>query len=194
MHMSTPPGEYYTAERWENWLERLREEEIDLDEEDAARLLFNMRDDTAIAVTKVLTDYEDGVLAEGPAADKLDEIATIVLAEVEVADEDKQFILLNAQESLRVVLYAAQEYVASGAATDAGPAEYIEAAVDAEAEEELETALAHCVQAGTRIIEGDELDVDLPEEFEYGYVGDWVDGLNSLAMALSDPKVVETDK
>ncbi|PSQ13044.1 DUF2150 domain-containing protein, partial [Halobacteriales archaeon QS_7_69_60] len=29
--MSTPPGEYYTEERWNNWLDRLREEDIDPD-------------------------------------------------------------------------------------------------------------------------------------------------------------------
>lgn len=192
--MSTPPGEYYTSERWENWLERLREEDIDLAEEDAARLLFNMRDDTSIAVAKVLTDYEEGMLEESTAAGKLEEIATIVLEEVEVADEDKQFILLNAQESLRVVLFAAQEYVAGGPASEAPVAEHVRAAVDAEAEDDLETALTHCVQAGTGIIDGEEMAVDLPEDAEYGYVGDWVDGLDSLAMALSDPKVVEDEE
>lgn len=193
--MSTPPGEYYTAERWENWLERLREEDIDLAEEDAARLLFNMRDDTSIAVAKVLTDFDDGALEADTAAGKLEEIAEIVLTEVEVADEDKQFILLNAQESLRAVLYAAQEYVAGGAATDAPIGEHVRAAVDAEAEEDMETALTHCVQAGTRVIAGDEMaEVDLPEDAEYGYVGDWVDGLDSLAMALSDPMVVEDEE
>ncbi|MFB6171472.1 MAG: DUF2150 family protein [Haloarculaceae archaeon] len=191
--MSTPPGEYYTAERWENWLERLRDEEVDLEEEDSARLLFNMRDDTAIAVAKVLTDYDDGEIDAETARGKLEEIADIVLDEVEFEDEDKQFIVGNAQESLRCVLYAAQEYVAGGPAEEASAVEYVQAAVDAEAEDDLDAALVFSAKAGTRVVEGDDIDVDLPEDAEYGLVGDWVDGLNSLAMALSDPEVVEED-
>lgn len=192
--MSTPPGEYYTAERWENWLDRLRDEEVDLEDEDSARLLFNMRDDTAIAVAKVLTDYTEDELEEEAAQGKLEEIADIVLEEVEFGDEDRQFILGNAQESLRCVLYAAQEYVAGGPAEEANAVEYVRAAADAEAEEELDSALVYSAKAGTRVIEGDDIDVELPEEAEYGLVGDWVDGLNSLAMALSDPEVVEEDE
>ena len=192
--MSTPPGEYYTAERWENWLDRLREEEVDLEDEDSARLLFNMRDDTAIAVAKVLKDYDESELAGEEAQGKLEEIADIVLAEVEFADEDKQFIVGNAQESLRCVLYAAQEYVAGGSADEANAVEYVRAAADAEAEEDLDAALVYSAKAGTRVIEGDEVDVELPEEAEFGLVGDWVDGLNSLSMALSDPEVVEEDE
>ena len=62
--MSTPPGEYYTEERWNNWLDRLREEDIDPDEEDSARLLLNLQDDTAIAVAKIVTEYDDDELGE----------------------------------------------------------------------------------------------------------------------------------
>jgi hypothetical protein len=191
--MSTPPGEYYTEERWENWLDRLRDEEIDLEEEDSARLLFNMRDDTAIAVAKVLTDYDDGELDEEAAGAKLEEMTDIVLAEESFEDEDRQFILTNAQESLRCVLFSAQEYIYGGVAEEVPVEEYVQAAVDAEAEEEFNAAFGYCVQAGTLLIDGGDLDVELPEEVEYGLVGDWVDGLNSLAMAMSDPEVVEEE-
>ena len=126
--------------------------------------------------------------------DKLDEIGEIVLEEVEFADEDKQFIATNAQESLRCVLFAAQEYIVGGVAEEATIPEYVQAAVDAEAEEEFNAALGYCVQAGTRVVDGEDLDVDLPEDAEYGLVGDWLDGLNSLEMALSDPEVVEEDE
>ncbi|MFB6179154.1 MAG: DUF2150 family protein, partial [Halorientalis sp.] len=47
--MSEPPGAYYTAERWQNWIDRIDEEEIDPEDEDSARLLLNLQDDTAIA-------------------------------------------------------------------------------------------------------------------------------------------------
>ncbi|MFW6384404.1 MAG: DUF2150 family protein, partial [Halodesulfurarchaeum sp.] len=37
--MDEPDAEFYTEERWENWLDRLREEEVDPEDEDSARLL-----------------------------------------------------------------------------------------------------------------------------------------------------------
>jgi len=45
---------FYTDERWQNWLDRLEEEDLDPENEDSARLLLNLQDDAAIAVVKVL--------------------------------------------------------------------------------------------------------------------------------------------
>jgi len=78
--MSTPPGEYYTEERWNNWLDRLREEEIDPESDDSARLFFNLLDDATIAVAKVVTDYQDGEFEDADAAvEELGRIREIVL-------------------------------------------------------------------------------------------------------------------
>jgi len=191
--MSTPPGEYYTQERWQNWLGRIREEEVDPEDEDSARLLLNLQDDTAIAVAKIITDYDDGELDEETALQELTDIEEIVLPEVEIEDEEKAMLLDGVQRSLMCVLYAGQEYVAGGAADEGAVAEYVEAAADAEAEEDLDAALGYCVQAGTLIIDGDELDMGLVEDLEFGFVAEWVNGLDSLQTALADPEVVEEE-
>jgi len=47
-------GAYYTQERWQNWLDRLRDEEVDPDDDQAARLFFNLIDDATIAVAKII--------------------------------------------------------------------------------------------------------------------------------------------
>jgi hypothetical protein len=191
--MSTPPGEYYTEERWHNWLDRIREEEIDPEEEDSARLLLNLQDDTAIAVAKILTDFEDGELDEEVALDELEDIREIVLDEVDVDDEETAMLIDGVQTSLMCVFYAAEEYVVGGPADDGTIEEYINAASDAEAEEDLDAALGFCAQAGTLIIDGDELDVGLAEELDFGFVAEWVNGLDSLQTAMEDPEVVEED-
>jgi hypothetical protein len=49
-------------------------------------------------------------------------------------------------------------------------------------------------RAGTRIVDGDELDIALVEDLEYGLVSEWVNGLDSLQSAMSDPEVVEEDE
>jgi hypothetical protein len=97
--------------------------------------------------------------------------------------------------SLRCVFAAGEEYVAGGPAAEGTIAEHVEAAVAAEEKEDLDTAFAHVVQAGTLVIEDDgELDVTVLEDIEYGLVSDWVSGLDSLQSALEDPEVIEEDE
>ncbi len=192
--MSTPPGEYYASERWNNWLDRLREEEIDPESDDSARLFFNLLDDATIAIAKIVTDYDDGEFDDADAAtEELGRVREIVLSEVDIEDEEKLTLVDGVQTSLVCALYAAEEYIVGGPA-EGTVEDHLRAASAAENEEDdLDTALAHCVQAGTLIVDGAELSMEIAEEIEYGLVADWVNGLDSLGRALADPSVVEED-
>jgi hypothetical protein len=190
--MSTPPGEYYTEERWNNWLDRLREEDIDPEEEDSARLLLNLQDDTAIAVAKIVTDHQEGELGEEAALEELATIREVVLADVEFEDEEKLMLVDGVQTSLVCVFYAAEEYVAGGPA-EGDVEEFVRAAADAEAQEDLDAALAHCAKAGTLLFEDGDLDMVVAEDIDYGLVAEWVNGLDSLGTALADPEVIDED-
>jgi len=194
MSESDPPGQFYTEERWQNWIERISEEEIDPEDEDSARLLLNLQDDTAIAIAKIITAYDDDQLDEEATLQELTDVREIVLDEVDIADEEKLMLVDGVQTSLVCVFYAAEEYVAGGVAEDGTIEEYIQAAADAEAEEDPDAALGYCAQAGTRIIDGDELSIELAEELEFGLVAEWVNGLDSLQTAMRDPEVVEEDE
>jgi len=191
--MSTPPGEYYTDERWQNWLERVSSEELDPEDEDSARLLLNLQDDAAIAVAKIVTDYEDDDLDEEAALDELERIEGIVLAEQEFDSEETSMLIDGVQTSLMCVFYAAEEYVVGGPAEEGTVTEYVEAAAEAEAEEDLDAALGYCVQAGALIVDGASLDRQAADDLEFGLVAEWVNGLDSLQTALEDPEVVEEE-
>jgi len=184
---------FYTDERWQNWLDRLEEEELDPENEDSARLLLNLQDDAAIAVVKVLAAYDDGRIDEDRAVAEIHDIREIVLAEVSFDDEDKVMLIDGVQTSLVPVFYAAEEYVVGGV-VEGDVSEFIRAAADAEAEEDIDAALGYVVQAGTRVIDGEALDIDLVEDLEYGLVSEWVNGLDSLQSAIEDPEVVEEDE
>ncbi len=183
---------FYSAERWQNWLDRVAEEDLDPENEDSARLLLNLQDDAAIAVAKILAAYEDGRVDEDRAVEELGDVRDIVLSEVDFDDEDKLMLIDGVQTSLVPVFYAAEEYIVAGP-TEGDVDEFVRAAADAEADEDLDAALGYVVQAGTRVIDGDTLDVDLLEELEYGLVSEWVNGLDSLQSALEDPEVVEEE-
>jgi hypothetical protein len=201
--MSEPPQEFYSEERWNNWVDRIKDEEIDPEDEDSARLLLNLQDDAAIAVAKVVSAYDDGTLDQETALEEIADIRDIVLSEVDFEDEEKLMLIDGVQTSLVCVFYAAEEFIANGPAEGASAddpeeevsvEEYVRAAADAEAEEDLDAALGYVAQAGTLIIDGEELDISIAEEVDYGLVTEWVNGLDSLQSAMSDPEVVEEDE
>ena len=183
---------FYTDERWQNWLDRLEEEELDPENEDSARLLLNLQDDAAIAVVKVLAAVDDGRIDDERAVEEIHAVRDIVLADVEFDDEDKLMLIDGVQTSLVPVFYAAEEYVVGGV-VEGDVSEFVRAAADAEADDDLDAALGYVVQAGTRIVDGEELDIDLVEDLEYGLVSEWVNGLDSLQSAIEDPEVVEEE-
>jgi len=154
---------------------------------------LNLQDDAAIAVAKIVTDYEDGELDPDVAMEELAGVREIVLSEVDIDDEEKLMVVDGVQTSLVCVFYAAEEYVA-GEVADAAIDALIEAASDAEANEDMDAALGYCAQAGTRIFaDEDELSREVVDDLEFGLVAEWVNGLDSLQTALSDPEVVEED-
>ena len=191
--MSAPPEEFYSDERWQNWLDRIRDEEIDPENEDSARLLLNLQDDVAIAVAKIVTAYDDGDIDEEEALEELSDIREVVLEEVEFDNDEKAMLIDGVQTSLVCVFYSADQYVAEGPADEANVEEYVVEAGRAEQGEDLDSALGLVAAAGTRIIDGEELNMDVTEELEYGLVTEWVNGLDSLQSAMSDPEVVEEE-
>lgn len=192
--MSAPPEEFYTEERWQNWIDRLKNEEIDPEDEDSARLLLNLQDDAAIAVAKIISAHEERDLEKEEALDELAGVREIVLSDVEVENEETAFLIDGVQTSLVCVFAAAEEYLMRGPSEEAAIEEYVRAAADAEAEENFDAALGYCAQAGTRIIDDEELDVSVAEDIEYGFVAEWVNGLDSLRSAMRDPEVIEEDE
>jgi len=177
--METLASKYYTEKRWKNWFTRLGDKEINIDGE-VAQILLNMRNDAVIAVANVLTDYDDGKLPNDVARTKLDEVAEIIAKPPDYEDQEKQFVVMTVQRSLRCVLCAAEQYVATENRGDVPPEEHVKAALVAQDEGRLGTAFMHCAKAGTRVIAGQEFDINLPSEAKVGPVGDWIDGICSL--------------
>ncbi|PSQ20172.1 DUF2150 domain-containing protein [Halobacteriales archaeon QS_8_65_32] len=191
--MSSSPDDFYTEERWQNWIERIEAEEIDPEDEDSARLLLNLQDDAAIAITRVVGAYDEGELETEEAREELAAIQEVVLDDTEIDDEEKAMLIDGVQTSLICVFYAADEYVAEGPADDATVEEYLRAARDAEAEEDVEAALGYCARAGTLVLDGQDIDMSVAEDIEYGLVAEWINGLDSLQSATRDPEVIEED-
>ncbi|WP_148415221.1 DUF2150 family protein [Haloferax sp. KTX1] len=194
--MTEAEERYYSPERWQNWLTRVEEEDLDLESEETGRLLMNIQNDAAIAIAKILTAYDDDTLGEEEALDELSTVHDIVMAEPEFESENEEAEILigSVQTSLSCAFFAAEEFIVAGPAElEDGMDAYIRAAADAEAADDLDSALGYIVQVGTRVIDGEELDIEVLDELEFGLVTEWVNGLDSLQSGLSEPEVVEEE-
>ncbi|WP_396611870.1 DUF2150 family protein [Haloferax sp. S1W] len=194
--MTEAEERYYSPERWQNWLTRVEEEDLDLESEETGRLLMNIQNDAAIAIAKILAAYDDDTLDEDGALDELSTVHDIVMSEPEFESESEaaQILIGSVQTSLSCAFFAAEEYIVAGPSElEDEMDEYIKAAADAEANDDLDAALGYIVQVGTNVIAGDELDIDVLDDLEFGLVTEWVNGLDSLQSGLAEPEVVEEE-
>jgi len=193
--MTDEPAEtFYSEDRWQNWLTRVEDEELDPESEDFARLYFNLQNDTTIAIAKVISAAKDGRVDEETTLEKLEFINEVVMADPEFDGEEELLLIDSVQTSLVPVFYAAEEYVIGGPVSEYPIEECISAAIDvASDEEDVDAALAYLVQAGTQIIDGETFDGTTVDEIESWIVSEWLNGLDSLQDAFSDPEVIDED-
>jgi len=184
---------FYSEERWNNWMERIREEDFDPEDEDSALLFFNLQDDVTIACTKAVSAYEDGGIDEDEFMEEIQEIRDVVMREENLRDEEKAMTLEGVQTSLICVLASCETYVANGTTEEGDVVEYVEEAVRAEEKEDMDHALALVAEAGARILGGEEFEPSEFDDLEYGFVAEWVNGLESISSAVSEPETIEED-
>lgn len=182
--------EFYSQERWDNWLTRLEEADLD-DEEESSQLYLNLQNDAAIAVAKVLRAWEDDQLDLDEALDELEDIRDIVLAEPDLEDEEALMMIDAVQTSLLCIFVSIDRHIAEEPVEVEDVEARIDAAIEAEDAEAFDDALAHVAEIGASIIEGERYDLSPREDDEYGLVAEWLGGLDSLQDALQGPKVVE---
>ncbi|KAB1193496.1 DUF2150 family protein [Haloferax sp. MBLA0076] len=195
--MTEAEERYYSPERWQNWLTRVEEEDLDLESEETGRLLMNIQNDAAIAIAKILAAYDDGTLDQEEALDELATVHDIVMAEAEFESENEEGEILigSVQTSLTCAFFTAEEYLVAGPADLEDDLEaYVLAAADAEKADDLDAALGYIVQMGTNVVAGEELDITVLDDIEFGLVTEWVDGIESLQSGLSEPEVVEEEE
>jgi hypothetical protein len=185
---------FYTRERWSNWMDQVREEEFDPEADDGALLFFNLQDDVTIGCVDTVEAYEDGEIDEETFLEELNEIRDVVMREVDLGDEEKEMMLDGVQTSLLAVFAACETYVTRDVEGEGSVEERVAEAARAEQEDDMDRALGVVAEAGALIIDGEGFDVEgIPEDVEYGYVTEWINGLDSLVDAVTEPETIEED-
>lgn len=184
---------FYDQRRWENWLSRFREMDIEkVSEEELSSFLINMMDDVVVALLKILKSAEKGILETDEAKRMIEEIKEIILKPVELNDELKNMHIQSIQNSLLAAIASFERYL-SGGEERGETEELIREAVEAEQKGDYERALELISEVGARVLRGEKLSDSLFSEIPDGIVLEWMDGIDSISAAMTLDVEVEIE-
>lgn len=180
--------EFYTTDRWNNWLGQVKESGFEFKEEENSEkegaVFVNMADDVILSCLKVIAKYESNALPAEDAMAILDDIREIALTEVEPMSEDIDLMIESLQTSLMGSFAACECYIGKGFDKKAKLDELISAAVEAEEAEDIDSAIGYVAQVGALVLDGKTLPESSMEELPYGLVAEWLDGIDSIEAAM----------
>lgn len=184
--MEAEDSVFYTHERWNNWIERVKESGFSLDDADegSGEVFVNMEDDVILACLKIVARFERGLLDVESALGEVLKVRDVILGEIDPISEDIDLMLTSLQTSLMGVLAACECYI-KGDYGDTPPVELLSEALEAEAAEDVPRALYAIAQLGARMLAGESIleEIDV-ENVPDGLVAEWLDGLDSLGAAM----------
>jgi hypothetical protein len=179
---------FYSEERWNNWIEQVKESGFKLNEDedpgDSGKIFVNMEDDIILACLKVIAKYENNELTADGAFDALDEVKNIVLIPIDPISESIDLMLDSLQTSLIGVFASCECYIDGAYDKLADLTPIIKNALEAEEADDPGTAIGYIATIGASVIAGAEIPEDTFSDMPYGLVAEWIDGIDSISAAM----------
>jgi hypothetical protein len=180
--------EFYTEERWANWLKQVKDSDFKLsdseEESKGGEIFVNMQDDVILACLKVIARHQNGEYDVEETDDILASIQDIVLGETNELSEDAGVMIESMQNSFIAAFTSFEKYLYEDFDADALIKDLIDTAIKAEEAEEIDEALDLVAHIGALVLNGKELPTEKLEEMPYGLVAEWIDGIDSIEAAM----------
>ncbi|RJS71052.1 DUF2150 family protein [ANME-2 cluster archaeon] len=177
--------QYYTKERWDNWIQRVKESNFQINGEYGSNteIFVNMMDDVILPCLKVVSEYDEKKIVSDDALRAISGISEIVLSDVAAINEDIDMMIQSLQYSLLCALVSCESYIRGGYDTKTPILNLIRNAIDIE-EKNPEQALEYISTVGARILSGESMP-DILFDVPDGLVAEWLDGVDSIVAALT---------
>ncbi|MHC1631648.1 MAG: DUF2150 family protein [Methanotrichaceae archaeon] len=178
--------EFYTRNRWQNWIDKIKESEFILkeDEEDPAAAVFvYAMDDVVLACLKVMARREHDIISEKEAMSTIDDIREIVFEKHESLGKDADLMLESLKTALTMVFASCQSYVKGKYDKKTSLEDLVRKALHAENESQIDDALNIMSQVGARVISGESLPEETITDLPYGLVAELLDGIDAISAA-----------
>ncbi len=175
---------FYTEERWQNWINKVKESGFKLDDQEKGAIFVYMEDDVVLSCLKIIAKYDKNLLSKEDALGHIAQVKDIALKKIEPINEDIDIMLESTQLSLMGVFASCECYIEKAFEKTGSLGKLIKNALEAENEENMGAALGNVAEIGANILAGGKLkDKDL-EDLPEGLVAEWLDGIDSISAAM----------
>jgi hypothetical protein len=179
--------EFYTRSRWLNWLNQIRESEFTLPESeeggDVAAFVYIM-DDVVLACLKVIARCEREIITKEDAISEINTIREIVSEGHESLGEDADLMLDSLKTSLAAVFVSCERYISGNYDREPPLSEFVKKAIEAEENEQIDSAVNILSEMGARVIGGEDLPVEALDDLPYCMVAELLDGIDAISAAM----------
>ena len=175
---------FYTEERWQNWINKVKESDFKIDDQEKGAVFVYMEDDLVLACLKIIAKYDKNSLSKDDALGHIAQVKEIVLYKIEPINEDIDIMLESTQLSLMGVFASCECYIEKAFEKTGSLGKLIKSALEAEKVENMGAALGNVAEIGANILAGGKIkDKDL-EDLPEGLVAEWLDGIDSIKAAM----------
>jgi hypothetical protein len=175
---------FYTEERWQNWINQVKESGFKIDDQQKGAIFVNMEDDIVLACLKIIAKHDKNILSKEDAIKHISEVKEIALKQIEPITEDIDMMIESTQVSLMGVFASCECYIEKAFEKTKSLKPLIKKAIDAEKEENMGAVLGNIAEIGANILAGGKIkDKDL-EDIPEGLVAEWLDGIDSIRAAM----------
>ncbi len=175
----------FTEERWNNWIECTKQSDYKRMDETSTAVFVEMEEDVIIACCKLVRGFEIGKLTQDESLHAIKNIEAITQKRLDTGDDELDDLIGLIQASLVGAFASFESYVKNAYADSPSIDQLIKEALDQEKKGHLELALAIVGKVGARVIAGDSLSPEALAELEDSYVAEWLDGVDSIAAAVT---------
>ncbi len=175
----------FTEERWNNWIECTKQSDYKSMDEASTAVFVDMEEDVIIACCKIVRGFEIGKLTQEESLHAIKNIETITQKRLDTGDNELDDLIGLIQASLIGAFASFESYVKNAYADSPSINQLLQEALEQEKKGHLELALAIVGKIGARVIAGDSLNQDALADLEDSYVAEWLDGVDSIAAAVT---------
>lgn len=175
---------FYTKERWQNWINKVKESGFKPDDQEKGAIFVYMEDDIVLACLKVIAKYDKKLISNENALKYLTDIKEIVLKKIDQIDENIDMMLESIQTSLIGVFASCESYINKEFQNTKKFDKLLKTALKAEKDENMGVALGAIAEIGANILAGGKFKDKDFDNVPEGIVAEWLDGIDSINAAM----------
>jgi len=175
---------FYTQERWQNWINQVKESGFKIDDQEKGAVFVYMEDDVVLACLKIIAKFDKNTISKDDALGHISGIKGIVLSKIEPINEDVDIMLESTQLSLMGVFASCECYIEKAFEKTGSFGKLIKAALKAEKEDNMGAAMGNIAEIGANLLSGKKLKEKDLEDLPEGLVAEWLDGIDSISAAM----------